>query len=339
MEKENNKKYEVKNFRKDEVDKIMEDVDKKLDEFIKAGNYKDVLLMMGNLGKYSLTNQIYILLQKPDAVTVNGMRGWNYLGRSVTPGEKAIKIMAPIKGDIEKEVLDVNGNPIRDEDGNVIKDKVNIVKGYKPSFVFDVSQTKGKEIKTFKMDEKTTVEEKEIILQGLVNTVAEDGYSVRYASKEELGEGCYGLCNHKEKEILLLEGMPDLQEVSTLVHECGHALAHNPYKKNFEGITELPSRDIKEVEAESIACVVCSHLGLDTKDFNFSYITGWAEGDITKFRKNMDVISNCSMRLIDGIDDEFVTAKKLKAKMEKEKKAEDIKPKPTNFKQAEAVAC
>lgn len=338
MEKEN-KKVEVKPFKKEEVDKILEDVDKKLEEFIKSGNYKDVLLMMGNLGKYSLTNQIYILLQKPDAVTVNGMRGWNYLGRSVAPGEKAIKIIAPIKGDIEKELIDKDGNPLRDEDGNIMKTKVNVVKAYKPSFVFDVSQTKGKEIKVFKMDDKTPVEEKEIIMQGLINTVAKDGYSVGYASKEELGDGCYGLCNHTDKKILLLEGMGDLQEVSTLVHECGHALAHNPYKHNFEGLTALPTRDIKEVEAESIACVVCSHLGLDTENFNFSYITGWAEGDITKFRKNMDVISNYSMKLIDGIDESFAADRQLKAKLEKESKPVGVTPNFTKPKVSEAVAC
>ena len=88
----------------------MEDVDKKLEEFIKSGNYKDVLIMIGNLGKYSLTNQIYILLQKPDAVTVNGMRGWNFLGRSIEKDEKAIKIMAPIRELVDQEVLDENGN-------------------------------------------------------------------------------------------------------------------------------------------------------------------------------------------------------------------------------------
>ena len=59
---ETKKKVEARPFKKEEVDKIVEEVDRKLDEFIKSGAYKDVLIMMGNLGKYSLTNQIYILL-------------------------------------------------------------------------------------------------------------------------------------------------------------------------------------------------------------------------------------------------------------------------------------
>lgn len=334
------KSIDAKPFRKEEVEKIMKEVDKKLEEFIKAGKYKDVLIMMGNLGKYSLTNQVYILLQNPSASFVNGMRGWNYLGRSIKKDEKAIKIFAPVKS-VENVMLeDEDGNYIIDEDGTIKTKKMTIVKGYKPSFVFDVSQTKGKEIKAFKMDEETTVDEKELIKAGLLSVVAKEGYSVGYASKEELGQGCYGLCNHMEKKILLLDGMSDLQEISTLIHECGHALAHNPYKAKFEGVMTLPDRDIKEVEAESIACVVCSHLGLDTEDFNFSYITGWAEGDITKFRKNMDVISKYSLELINGIDEAFIEDKKLKAKFEREK--EKIKTNEETIRKpraAEAVAC
>lgn len=292
-----NMKSKGKTFKKEEIDKIMKDVDRKLEEFIKGGNYKDVLLMMGNLGKYSIINQIYILLQKPDATTVKGMHAWNSLGRSVKKGEKGIKIIAPIVG-----TIDENGKE-QNEEKEVKKAKV--IKAYKPSYVFDISQTEGKEIKTFQMDEDPSVENKELIIHGLNNVIEAEGYSFRYATKEELGEGCYGLCNHKEKEILLLEGMSDLLEISTFVHECGHALAHNPYKKNFEGLTSLPSRDIKEVEAESISCIICSYLGLNTSNFNFAYISGWAEGDISKFRKNIDVISHCAMKLVIGIDDVF----------------------------------
>lgn len=333
------KSIDAKPFRKEEVEKIMEEVDKKLEEFIKSGKYKDVLIMMGNLGKYSLTNQVYILLQNPNASFVNGMRGWNYLGRSIKKDEKAIKIFAPVKTVEEVMLEDEKGNYITDDDGTIRTRKKTIVKAYKPSFVFDVSQTKGKEIKAFKMDEKTTVEEKELIKSGLMSAVAKEGYSVGYASEGELGQGCYGLCNHREKRILLLEGMSDLQEISTLVHECGHALAHNPAKAKFECVTTLPDRDIKEVEAESIACVVCSHLGLDTEDFNFSYITGWADGDITKFRKNMDVISRYSLELINGIDEAFIEDKKLKTKLQREKeKSEACEDSVRRQRHVEAVA-
>ncbi len=305
-------KFEVKPYSKEEVEKILGEIDSKLTEFIKSDKYKDVLLTMGNLGKYSFTNQIYILLQNPTATTVNGMKQWNYLGRSVIPGEKALKIFAPLRTKENKEILDNEGNPILDEDGNVKTKEIDVIKGFKPSFVFDISQTQGKELEAFKFNDNITVEDKDIIIKGITDVVSKKGFTVAYATENELGKGCYGLCNHSEKKILLLEGMSDLQTVSTLVHEAGHALAHGPYREGFEGLTIAERREIKEVEAESIACVVCSHLGLDTENFNFSYISGWADGDITKFRKNMDVIGQHSLALIEGIDSSFHQARKAK---------------------------
>ena len=291
---ENQKK--TKRISHKEMEEITRGIDEKLHQFIKEGRYKEVLMMMGNLGNYSLNNQIYIIMQRPDARTVHGMKKWNSLGRHVNPGEKSIKIFSPIlvkKKDEEKE-----------QDAGEPKSKGYICKGFKLGYVFDISQTSGRELSAFRFDETELIGEKEKILKALADVVSKEGFTIRYASKEELGDGCYGLCNHLTHEIEILEGMSDLQEISTTVHECGHALAHSAYRKDFDGLTPQERREIKEVEAESIACVVCTYLGLDTQDFNFSYITGWAEGDITKFRKNLDVISRHAKTLIDGIERE-----------------------------------
>src|SRR5574344_2418205 len=144
-EKYGDKPHEAKPYTKEEVDLILKQVDEKLQEFLKEGKYKDVLLMMGNLGRYSLINQIYVLLQKPDATPVNGMRQWNWLGRSVGPGQRAIKIFAPIRETVTKDELDENGKPVLDADGKPVKEAHEVVRGFKPSYVFDISQTQGKD--------------------------------------------------------------------------------------------------------------------------------------------------------------------------------------------------
>lgn len=299
------KKYVPRRYTKEQMEEITKQIDERLHDFIKEGKYKEVLISMGNLGKYSLNNQIYILIQNPDAKTVHGLRKWNSLGRHVIPRSKGIKIFSPILKEREKDITDEDGCLVLDKDGNPKKEKKLAVVGYEQAFVFDISQTEGKELDVFKFDEDYIVENKDRILKGLKDVVQKEGFTISYASKQELGEGCYGLCSHLTHEIKILEGMPDLQEISTTVHECGHALAHSAYRKDFDGLTPLEKREIKEVEAESIACVVCTYLGLDTQNFNFSYITGWAEGDITKFRKNLDVISKHSKTLINGIEKEL----------------------------------
>ncbi len=336
---EQKKEYVVKPYSQEEVDRILGEIDGKLTEFIKSDKYKDVLLKMGNLGKYSFANIIYILLQNPDAVHVKGMKQWNYVGRSIKPGEKSMQIFAPIKETVITEIVDENGQPMLDDDGNKVTKKREVVKGFKPSFVFDISQTKGKELEAFIMDEKTPVEQKELIMKALTATVAKRGYTVDFADEKTLGKGCYGLCNHKKKQILLLEGMSDLQTVSTMVHESGHALAHGAHRQDFECLTASEKREIKEVEAESIACVVCSYLGLDTENFNFSYISGWADGDIEKFRKNMDVIGQYSGELIGGISYAFEQDRIAKREAAKVAEAEQSTPeaKPVKKKNSRAV--
>ncbi len=297
--KEETKTFKSRRITKEEMDDLTKEIDSSLERFIKEGKYKDVLISMGNLGHYSLNNQIYIIMQKPDARTTYGMRKWNSLGRHIKPGEKSIKIFSPIIKKVEE----------KDKDNETKINEKYVLTGFQRGYVFDVSQTEGKDIDAFRFDETKLVEDKDKILDGLRKAVKEAGFDIRYATKDELGEDCYGLCNHSTHEIKIREGLSDLQEISTTVHECGHALAHSAYREDFEGLTTNERREIKEVEAESIACIVCTYLGLDTKNFNFSYITGWAEGDISKFRKNIDVISKHANTLIKGIEKEFVIEK------------------------------
>ncbi|MCA9643799.1 MAG: hypothetical protein KC492_24065, partial [Myxococcales bacterium] len=44
---------------------------------------------------YSLSNQLLITMQRPDATRVAGFHAWRKLGRQVRKGEKGIAIMVP----------------------------------------------------------------------------------------------------------------------------------------------------------------------------------------------------------------------------------------------------
>lgn len=276
----------LKNLKDNEIKEIISNIDKELVSFIKDGKYKEVLISMGNLNNYSINNQLYIISQKKDAKTLYSLKRWNSYGRQVNCGERAIKIFRPIV------------TKIVDEENNVNKE---YVKGFQIGYLFDISQTKGKELDVFKFDEFKVVENKDSIIESLKRTMSTYGYTLNFVNKNELVKDCYGLCNHKDKKILVLNELCDLQKISTCIHECAHALAHSNIRDDFKGLTKLEVREIKEIEAESIACIVSSYLGLDTKNFNFSYILGWAEGDILKFRKNLDLISKYSNILIDEI--------------------------------------
>lgn len=283
------KRLNQKRITKEELNVIINDIDDSLVKFIKEGKYKEVLMAMGNLGRFSFNNQMYILTQYPTSKTLYGLKKWNSLGRHINKGEKAIKIFSPIikkdKDENQKEVYKVNG--------------------FRINYVFDFSQTNGKELDVFSFDEEKVILNKDKILLGLKKCVKEKGFNFIFVKKDELGEDVYGLCNHKEHLIKIRDDLCDLQTISTSIHECGHALAHSEVRDDFLGLMKSEVRSIKEIEAESIALVVSSYLHLDTSNFNFSYILGWSNGDIKKFRKNLNLISSYSNLLIKSIENEL----------------------------------
>ena len=90
------------------------------------------LKAIGRFHRYSLHNVLLIASQKPDASYVAGFRTWNQLGRFVKKGEKGILILAPI----------VRRKAENDDE----RDESTSIAGFRAAYVFDVSQTDGKEL-------------------------------------------------------------------------------------------------------------------------------------------------------------------------------------------------
>lgn len=112
-----------------------------------------------------------------------------------------------------------------------------------------------------------------------------------YSLNKNQGNGYYEL---DTKRIALRAGMSSLQTLKTLIHEIAHSLLHNDDK--------FSTRDA-EVQAESIAYVVCSSLGLDTSEYSFEYVASWSEGkELKELRSSLTVIDMTSKKIIDWIE-------------------------------------
>ncbi len=64
-------------------------------------------------------------------------------------------------------------------------------------------------------------------------------------------------------------------------------------------------RSVQEIQAESIAFIVCNHLGIDTDDYSFPYVTSWKQGkgmDVNDIEKELNVIKKTASSMIDKID-------------------------------------
>ena len=58
-----------------------------------------------------------------------------------------------------------------------------------------------------------------------------------------------------------------------------------------------------EVEAESVAYLVCHHHGLASDDYSFAYVAGWTGGDLDTVRATAERVLATARRIIDRLDD------------------------------------
>ena len=81
------------------------------------------------------------------------------------------------------------------------------------------------------------------------------------------------------------------------------------------------SRNGKEVEAESVAYVVCQHYGINTSDYSFSYVAGWSEGKETpELKASLDKIRQTASEFIYQIDQKMEVLMADKGQVQKSTK-------------------
>ena len=102
---------------------------------------------------------------------------------------------------------------------------------------------------------------------------------------------------------ILQENLSGAQAIKTAIHECAHALLHDPDKKLPTANT---SRSDKEVQAESVAYIVASRYGIDTSDYSFPYIASWSQGkQLEQLNSFLNEIQETARTICDAIDTEL----------------------------------
>jgi hypothetical protein len=69
--------------------------------------------------------------------------------------------------------------------------------------------------------------------------------------------------------------------------------------------TALPGehhRGRREVEAESVAYIVCRHHGLPTDGYSLPYVAGWSGGDRDVVRRTAERVTACARAVLAGLD-------------------------------------
>ena len=289
---------ESRDKRADELHQITDKLEKGVKDVFQSDKYKQFLNVMAKFPRYSVNNTMLIMMQRPDAQLCQSFTGWKQMGRYVKKGEKGISILAPAPYKIEREQtkLDEKGRPVFDADGEPVKEKVEVtIRAFKVVKTFDLSQTDGKELPTIGPSELMgNIEGYPKLLQALQEI------SPVPVSFELIDGDAKGFYHLEDKKIVVQDGMSEVQTIKTLLHEMAHQKLHD--KDNVPEAKDI-SRNGKEVEAESVAYVVCQHYGINTSDYSFSYVAGWSEGKETpELKASLDKIRQTASEFIYQID-------------------------------------
>lgn len=289
----------------DRVKEITDQLEAGIENLFNSDQYKQWLTTMSRFHDYSLNNTLLIAMQKPDATLVAGYTTWkNQFGRQVNKGEKGIRILAPTpyKKKVEVDKTDPNtGEILKNPDGSNQKEIQEVLcPAFKVVSVFDVSQTDGRELPSLGVNELSgDVEQYEMFFEALKRTCPVP------MEFEQISSGAKGYYHQIEQRIAIQEGMSQIQNVKTAIHEMAHQKLHaiDPNLKKSEQNMENISRGGKEVEAESVAYTVCQHYGMDTSDYSFAYIAGWSKGKETpELKASLDTIRKAASEMINDID-------------------------------------
>jgi antirestriction protein ArdC len=235
------------------------------------------------LRKYSLGNLLMILAQSPGATDVRPLSAWNEIGRRVRKGERAIRIWAPSF----RRVGDGDG---RDGDADRFLTHFVLVS------VFDASQTDGAPIEAHTGDAELLTGDAPALLWEQINAqITALGYTVSRGDCR----GANGYVEWPTRTVRVRADVEPAQAAKTLIHELAHiALDHET--------RDIP-RSVKELEAESVACIVADVAGLDSLPYSVPYVAGWAPTREAVADSATQVLSVADL-IIAGLDIEAVPA-------------------------------
>ena len=283
----------------DRVAELTEQLENGVKDLYASDNYAQYISAMAKFHHYSFGNALLILFQCPHATNVAGYNTWKQLGRQVKKGEKGIMILAPcnFQATLEREKIDPQtGQTLYGPDGQPLTEKVKIAPNrFKIAHVFDLSQTEGRELPQIGVSELTgDVEDYTGIYDRLT------AISPLPVVQEDFQRAAKGYTSFMENRVVIKPGMSQVQTIKTLVHEIAHAKRHRPADLLLE---QTPAeRRRTEVEAESIAYVVCQYFGIDTSDYSLAYVAGWSKGkELAELKASLDVIHATAGEIIDAI--------------------------------------
>ncbi len=252
------------------INRFVEELAASTDQSRSSPKLLEYLSFCASFYQYSYHNTMLIFTQCPEATRVAGYQKWKSLGRQVKKGEKGIAILAPMVFKKHQEA---------DEED------IETTLSFRVVHVFDVSQTEGDELPEVSCLSNQTCPEDFIL--SLMEFAAEKNIQIQEAS--DLG-GAYG--RSKGGLIELHSDLVGADRFSILTHEIAHELLDHKNRKEVD-------RKHREIEAETVAHVVCRHFNIPSTAPDYLAIYG-ADGKEVKER--LEIIVSTIQQIISSME-------------------------------------
>lgn len=226
---------------------------------------KAYAVQAGKFTRYSLHNQILIMMQDPKATQVAGYKAWNKFDRHVMKGEHGIGILAP------HTYTATNGKGV---------DESHL--GFHATTVFDVRQTDGEPM----------IDPTHVTGDGgesLYDALSEYSHSMGMDVRLDALGSYDGICT--KSEIVIDDSLSMQGRVGVLVHEIAHHLAGHHGSDKSVGM--------REWEAETVSFVFCEKFGIDNKAPQYLKEWGATRDNI---KASLGTISKVSSQIIKAVE-------------------------------------
>ncbi|MBL7648018.1 MAG: DUF1738 domain-containing protein [Candidatus Hydrogenedentes bacterium] len=257
----------------DQVKQLIDQGLKSLVENLESGKSDQLvayLAAMARFHRYSFRNIVLIQSQFPSATRVSGFRAWKKLGRFVKKGEQGITIIAPMV--------------FRDSSDTALQDDQPRIR-FRAAYVFDVSQTDGEALPCPAEASGDPLDHTE----RLKAFIASQGIVLEYSDELGNAEGA-----SSGGKIRIRPELSPAAEFSVLVHELAHELLH----WTDHGL--IGTCKSRELEAEAVAFIVSSAIGLECSTASSDYIQLY-NGTVETLEASLDGIRKTASEIITAL--------------------------------------
>ena len=269
----------------------------RVEQLVSGDDFMRFVAESARFHRYSPQNRLLIACQlvdrgvEPDGLTAS-YKTWTRVPAEaggmcqVAKGEKALWIYAPMTA-TQRVIDDKTGEERVIAAG---------VRGFKPVPVFHQSQLDGSPaLPEPPMPELLCGDDApERVWDAVVAELAVDGYTVGLVERVP-GAMWNGQTNFTSRDVRVHDDLEPPQRLKTLLHEWAHVTM------GHESRVGDNSRHIAEVEAESVAYLLCDRVGVDSQQYTVPYVTGWA-GSADVVKSTAERVLGATSKLIDRLE-------------------------------------